>query len=94
MNTPLSLMVYTRAYFFPIDSLTMISQVLLLSILCSIPNVSKANDFLEIDEKQKLDDDTRLQKLEFLVRSLSRELGVQKESIVSTTTHTTTQGHC
>ena len=67
----------------------MIAQVLLLSILCSIPNVSKANDFLEIDEKQKLDNDTRLQKLEFLVLSLSRELGVQKESIVSTTK----QGH-
>ena len=60
----------------------MISQVLLLSILCSIPNVSKANDFLEIDEKQKLDNDTRLQKLEFLVLSLSRELGVHKEKIL------------
>ena len=30
----------------------MIAQVLLLSILCSIPNVSKANDFLEIDENE------------------------------------------
>ena len=30
----------------------MISQLLLLSILCSNPNVSKANDFLEIDENE------------------------------------------
>jgi len=42
---------------------------------------AKVRTYYGCPEKQKLDEDTRLQKLEFLVLSLSRELGVQKESI-------------
>ena len=49
---------------------------------------AKVRAYYNCPEKQKLDDDTRIQKLEYLVLSLSRELGVQKETsnsrIVST----------
>ena len=49
---------------------------------------AKVRVYYSCPEKQKLEDDTRLQKLEFMVLSLSRELGVLKETshsrIVST----------